>query len=95
MLSPTSLGRSPVMSPTVCSRSWTIVGTSSTNSFTWSMNVGMMSARTPATTARPASRVAKAPTGRGTPWRSSRVAPADSGIAMMIVISTASSSVAS
>ncbi len=39
MLSPTSLGRLPVMSPIVSSRSWTMVGTSSTNSFAWSMNV--------------------------------------------------------
>ena len=59
------------------------------------MNVGMISARMPATTAARPAASASAPSGRGMPRRSSRVAPADSGIAMITVISTASISVAS
>ena len=60
------------------------------------MNVGMISARTPGHHREAGQqRRERARAGAGTPWRSSRVAPADSGIAMMIVISTASSSVAS
>jgi hypothetical protein len=59
------------------------------------MNVGMISARTPAITASPESSVAAAPSGRGTPRCSSHVAPDDSGIEMITVIRTASIRVAS
>jgi hypothetical protein len=77
------------------SRSSTMPGTSSTNWFVWSTKGGISSATTTASTAKAPSNASSAPLARGTPRRSSRVAAAASGIAMMTVVSTARNSVTS
>ena len=70
-------------------------GTASTNSLVWSTNGGISRVMISATVATPPSSATSAPTGRGMPRRSRRVAAAASGMANTIVIRIASSSVTS